>query len=90
MHLYPINGTCHRVGADETAFAYRDATFATVIVAAWQDPAVGAERIAWVRDYYQATAHTRRPAATSTSWPTMTRATSTSKSTPTDESSFDR
>jgi hypothetical protein len=56
MHLYPIDGACHRVGADETAFAYRDATFATVIVAAWQDPAVGAERIAWVRDYYQATA----------------------------------
>ena len=40
MHLYPINGACHRVGADETAFAYRDATFAPVIVAAWQDPAL--------------------------------------------------
>ena len=24
MHLYPINGAVHRVGADETAFAYRD------------------------------------------------------------------
>jgi len=56
MHLYPINGACHRVGANETAFAYRDATFATVIVAAWQDPALDAERIQWVRDYYQAIA----------------------------------
>jgi FAD/FMN-containing dehydrogenase len=56
MHLYPINGACHRVSGDETAFAYRDATFATVIVAAWQDPALDAERIQWVRDYYQATA----------------------------------
>jgi len=56
MHLYPINGACHRVGADETAFAYRHADFATVIVAAWQDPAVDAERIQWVRDYYNATA----------------------------------
>jgi FAD/FMN-containing dehydrogenase len=56
MHLYPINGACHRMQADETAFAYRDATFATVIVAAWQDPAADAERIQWVRDYYQATA----------------------------------
>jgi hypothetical protein len=56
MHLYPINGACHRVKADETAFAYRDSTFATVIVAAWQDPALDKERIEWVRDYYQGTA----------------------------------
>jgi FAD/FMN-containing dehydrogenase len=56
MHLYPINGACHAVAADETAFAYRDATFATVIVAAWQDPAHDKERIQWVRDYYEATA----------------------------------
>jgi len=56
MHLYPINGACHRVAADETAFAYRGATFATVILAAWQDPALDSERIQWVRDYYQATA----------------------------------
>ena len=56
MHLYPINGACHRVGADETAFAYRNATFSTVIVCAWQDPALDAERIQWVRDYYDATA----------------------------------
>ena len=55
MHLYPINGACHRVAAGQTAFAYRDATFAQVIVAAWQDPAVDQERIGWVRDYHQAT-----------------------------------
>jgi FAD/FMN-containing dehydrogenase len=61
MHLYPINGACHRVAADETAFAYRDATFATVIVCAWQDPAVDADRIAWVRDYYEATAPHSEP-----------------------------
>jgi hypothetical protein len=61
MHLYPINGACHRVEADETAFAHRDATFATVIVAAWQDPSVDAERIAWVRDYYRATAPHSEP-----------------------------
>jgi hypothetical protein len=34
MHLC----ACHRVGADDTAFAYRDATFAQVILAAWPDP----------------------------------------------------
>jgi FAD binding domain/Berberine and berberine like len=55
MHLYPINGACHRVGSGQTAFAYRDATFAQVIVAAWHDPAVDQERIGWVRDYHRAT-----------------------------------
>ena len=54
MHLYPINGAWHRVAATDTAFAYRDATFAPVIVAAWQDPTHDTERIQWVRDYYQA------------------------------------
>lgn len=56
MHLYPINGAAGRVGASETAFAYRGATFAPVIVAAWEDPAQDGERIKWVRDYYDATA----------------------------------
>jgi FAD/FMN-containing dehydrogenase len=61
MHLYPINGACHRVGADDTAFAFRDATFATVIVCAWQDPTLDRERIQWVRDYYSATAPHSEP-----------------------------
>jgi FAD/FMN-containing dehydrogenase len=61
MHLYPINGAVHRVGADDTAFAYRNATFAPVIVCAWQDPAKDAERIQWVRDYYEATAPYSEP-----------------------------
>jgi FAD/FMN-containing dehydrogenase len=61
MHLYPINGACHTVAPDESAFAYRDATFAQVIVAAWQDPAVDEDRIRWVRDYYAATAPYAEP-----------------------------
>ena len=61
MHLYPINGACHRVGPTDTAFAYRDATYATVIVCAWEDAAVDAERIQWVRDYYEATAPHSEP-----------------------------
>jgi FAD/FMN-containing dehydrogenase len=56
MHRYPINGAAGRVASDETAFAYRNATFAPVFVAAWQDPAEDQERIKWVRDYYQAIA----------------------------------
>ena len=61
MHLYSINGAAGRVGAYDTAFAYRGATFATVIVAAWEDPALDAERIQWVRDYYDAIAPHSEP-----------------------------
>jgi len=32
MHIYPINGAVHRVGNKDTAFNYRDANFANVIV----------------------------------------------------------
>jgi FAD/FMN-containing dehydrogenase len=54
MHMYPINGACHRVGANDTAFAYRDATYGMVFLAGWNDPANDAERIKWLRDYYEA------------------------------------
>ena len=61
MHLYPINGACHRVGPSDTAFAYREATYGMVFLAAWNDPAKDAERIGWVRDYYQAMAPYSEP-----------------------------
>jgi FAD/FMN-containing dehydrogenase len=56
MHIYPINGACHRVAADATAFAYRDANFATVIAGMWPEPADNEANTGWVRDYYDATA----------------------------------
>ena len=56
VHIYPINGACHRVEPDATAFAYRDATFATVIAGMWPDPADNEDNVAWVRDFYEATA----------------------------------
>jgi FAD/FMN-containing dehydrogenase len=56
VHIYPINGACHRVAPDETAFAYRDATFATVIAGMWPDVADNEANIKWVRDYYDAVA----------------------------------
>jgi FAD/FMN-containing dehydrogenase len=56
VHIYPINGACHRVGADATAFAHRDASFATVIAGMWPDPARNEDSIRWVREYYDATA----------------------------------
>jgi len=56
VHIYPINGAVHRVAADATAFAYRDATFATVIAGMWPDPGQNEANIKWVRGYYDATA----------------------------------
>jgi hypothetical protein len=56
MHIYPINGAAHRVESDATAFAYRDANFATVIAGMWPDPGQNEANITWVRDYYDATA----------------------------------
>ncbi|MGE7434531.1 FAD-binding oxidoreductase [Kitasatospora sp. NPDC001175] len=55
-HIYPINGACHRIAPEETAFSYRDATFATVIAGMWPDPAENAVNTAWVKDYYRAIA----------------------------------
>ena len=55
MHIYPINGACHRVASDATAFGHRDANFATVIAGMWPDPADNKANIKWVRDYYDAT-----------------------------------
>ena len=56
MHLYPINGACHQIGPEETAFPYRETTYAAVYVSAWDDPKDDEGRIKWVRDYYNATA----------------------------------
>ncbi len=56
VHIYPIDGACHRVPPDATAFAYRDANFATVIAGMWPDPAENEDNVKWVRDYYEATA----------------------------------
>jgi len=54
MHLYPINGAVHRVGTNETAFSYRDANFAEVMVGVDPDPANNERMIQWARDYWMA------------------------------------
>jgi len=61
VHIYPINGACHRVAPDATAFAYRDATYATVIAGMWPDPAENDANTKWVRDFYDATAPHSEP-----------------------------
>jgi FAD/FMN-containing dehydrogenase len=54
VHLYPIDGAVQRVGADDTAFAYRDVDFSPVIAGMWEDPADNEANIAWVRAYHEA------------------------------------
>jgi hypothetical protein len=56
MHLYPINGACHRVAPDATAFGHREANFSMVVVSAWADPSDDKANIGWVRDYSRAIA----------------------------------
>lgn len=54
MHMYPISGAASRVAIDATAWAYRDAKFAGVIVGVDPDPA-NAEKITdWCKDYWNA------------------------------------
>jgi FAD/FMN-containing dehydrogenase len=54
MHMYPINGAVHRVGKNDTAFTYRDATWAMVIVGVDPDPANREKITAWPRNYWEA------------------------------------
>ena len=56
MHAYPINGACHDVAADATAFGHRDATYAVVIAGMWPDPADNEANTRWVQDYHAAIA----------------------------------
>jgi FAD/FMN-containing dehydrogenase len=54
MHLYPIDGAAQDVDAGDTAWSYRDATFATVYAGVDPDPA-NAELIRdWCVGYYEA------------------------------------
>jgi FAD/FMN-containing dehydrogenase len=53
MHCYPVNGAAHRVGGDETAFSYRDATWSTVYLGVDPDPANTETFKSWSVDYYE-------------------------------------
>lgn len=55
MHLYPIDGAVNRVGPEETAWAYRDATYSQVIVGVDPDPANAGLIRDWTVDYWEAT-----------------------------------
>jgi hypothetical protein len=54
MHLYPINGAASRVRNDATAWAYRDATFAMVMVGIDPDSANRGKITSWTTEYWNA------------------------------------
>jgi FAD/FMN-containing dehydrogenase len=54
MHLYPINGAAQRVGKTDTAFSYRDANWAEVIVGVDPDPANKDKITTWCKEYFDA------------------------------------
>jgi FAD/FMN-containing dehydrogenase len=53
MHLYPVNGAAHRVGRKDTAWSYREATWAEVIVGVDPDPAKKDLIVNWARQYWE-------------------------------------
>ena len=53
MHLYPISGAASRVGKDETAWAYRDAKYAGVIVGVDPDPLNATKITGWCKSYWE-------------------------------------
>jgi len=54
MHLYPVNGAAQRVGKNETAYSFREALFAEVIVGVDPDPANATKITNWCKAYYDA------------------------------------
>jgi hypothetical protein len=53
MHLYPLSGAAQRVGKDDTAWSFREAKFAQVIVGVDPDPANNPRTIAWSKEYWR-------------------------------------
>jgi FAD/FMN-containing dehydrogenase len=54
MHMYPIDGVAHKVKKRDTAFSYRDANWAQVIVGVDPDPANREKITAWAKGYFDA------------------------------------
>ena len=54
MHLYPLNGAAQRVGKNDTAYSFREALFAEVIVGVDPDPANAPKITEWCKNYWDA------------------------------------
>jgi FAD/FMN-containing dehydrogenase len=54
MHLYPVDGAAHDVASADTAWSYRDATWATVYAGVDPDPANAGAIRDWTVEYFEA------------------------------------
>jgi FAD/FMN-containing dehydrogenase len=54
MHMYPVNGAASRVSNKDTAWSYRNATWAMVIVGVDPDPANKEKITSWTKHYFDA------------------------------------
>jgi FAD/FMN-containing dehydrogenase len=54
MHLYPVDGAAHDAAPSDTAWSYRDATWATVYAGVDRDPANREAIRRWSVDYFDA------------------------------------
>jgi len=54
MHLYPVNGAAARVKPDDTAWGFRNATWAMVIAGIDPDPKNNDKIITWAKQYWEA------------------------------------
>ncbi len=54
MHLYPVNGFASRIGKKDTAWNFRDANYAMVIVGVDPDAGNKDKITGWAKDYWQA------------------------------------
>ena len=54
VHLYPIDGAAHRMRKNETAWSYRDSTWAQVIVGVDPNPANKDKITEWTKQYWTA------------------------------------
>ena len=52
-HLYPIDGAAHDVAPEDTAFAYRDATWSQVFIGVDPDPATASTLRDWTVGYWE-------------------------------------
>ncbi|WP_245654581.1 FAD-dependent oxidoreductase [Streptomyces violens] len=54
LHLYPVDGTAHRVNHEDTAWGYRDAVWSGVIAGIDPEPANAETIKRWTVDYWEA------------------------------------
>lgn len=54
MHLYPVDGAAARVGRSDTAWSYRNAKWAEVIVGVSPEPSEADRITTWAREYWEA------------------------------------